>query len=106
MQREDEIVLGSREQRRARVLHRVLGGVWTRAEGAQALGLSERQVRRLMGAYSAQGPATLRHGNRGRPPPNRLDKALQQRVLALVRTTYAGCNDVHLAELLAEREGI
>jgi transposase len=102
----DTIVLGGREQRRVQVLNRVLGGGWHLAEAAQALGRSERQVRRLLAAYAARGPAALVHGNRGRVPANRWPAAVRQRVLKLAQTTYAGCNDVHLAELLAEREGI
>jgi len=44
--------------------------------------------------------------NRARTPANRLADTLRARVLVLVRTTYAGCNDVHLVELLAERDAI
>lgn len=106
MHKEDAIVLGSREQRRTQVLNRVLGGGWCLAEAAQALGRSVRQVRRLLAAYAAQGPGALVHGNRGRVPANRWAAAVRERVLELARTTYAGCNDTHLAELLAEREGI
>ena len=99
-------MLGSREQRRVQVLNRVLSGQWRLAEAAQALGRSTRQVRRLLASYVASGPAALVHGNRGRAPANRWPASLRERVLELARTTYAGCNDVHLAELLAEREGI
>jgi transposase len=98
--------MGAAEQRRAQALNRVLSGAWTRAEAAMALGRSERQVRRLLRAYEARGPAALVHGNRGRRPAHALPAALRARVLALARTTYAGCNDTHLAELLAEREGL
>ncbi|MGK2851183.1 MAG: helix-turn-helix domain-containing protein, partial [Candidatus Limnocylindrales bacterium] len=52
------------------------------------------------------GPATLAHGNRGRTPANRLDDAQRARLVELATTTYAGVNRAHLAELLAEREGI
>jgi transposase len=102
----ERIVLGATEQRRAVVLNRVLSGAWTRGEAAVALGRSERQVRRLLAAYAAQGPGALVHGNRGRAPANTLAAAVRERVVALARTTYAGCNDTHLAELLAEREGL
>jgi hypothetical protein len=103
---EGQIMLSAAEQRRAQVLNRVLGGVWTHAEAAVALGRSPRQVRRLLAAYTARGPAALVHGNRGRAPANALPAAVRERAVALARTTYAGCNDVHLAELLAEREGL
>jgi len=91
---------------RQRVLDRVMAGDLTAAEAASALGRSERQVRRLLAGYRRDGPAALVHGNRGRAPAHALDPALAERIATLARATYAGCNDVHLAELLAEREGI
>jgi hypothetical protein len=66
--RAERVTLSEREQRRAMALNRVLAGAWTRREAAAVLGLSERQVRRLLAAYAACGPQALAHGNRGRPP--------------------------------------
>lgn len=91
---------------RRRTLERVVAGDLTVAEAAAVLDVSSRQVRRLLAAYRRDGPAALAHGNRGRAPAHALDPALAARIRHLARTTYAGCNDVHLAELLAEREGI
>jgi len=53
-----------------------------------------------------QGLKALAHGNRGQPSPRRLPDAVRTRVLTLARTRYAGLNDHHLTELLAEREGL
>lgn len=75
-------------------------------EGAGLVGLSERQLWRLRVAFERDGPAGLVHGNRGRPSGRRLDGSLRARVIELRRTTYGDVNDTHLAELLAEREGI
>jgi len=75
-------------------------------EGAGLVGLSERQLWRLRVAFERDGPAGLVHGNRGRPSGRRLDGSLRARVIDLRRTTYGDVNDTHLAELLAEREGI
>ncbi len=46
------------------------------------------------------------HGNRGRPSPGRIAEETRTRVKELMSGPYAGCNDHHLAELLALREGI
>ena len=96
----------SREQRRAWVLTRVLKHQLTMAEAAETTGLSERQLWRLRVAFERDGPAGLVHGNRGRPSKRRLDAAIRERVIELRRTTYVDVNDTHLAELLAERDGI
>jgi transposase len=102
----ETITMTSREQQRAQVLTRLLVGDVTAGEAALLLGLSERQIFRLRAGYERDGPAALVHGNRGRVSPRRLDPALAERILVLARTTYDGANDCHLAELLAEHEGI
>ena len=94
------------EQRRALVLTRVVAGELAPAAGALALGCSERQVWRLLARFRATGPAGLAHGNRGRPSRHRVGDEVRGQVLALATGRYAGANDTHLAELLAEREGI
>jgi transposase len=104
--REEPITLSAREQQRAMVLNRVLAGRWTREEAAGVLGLSGRQVRRLLAAYEAGGPAALAHGNRGRPPAHALAAGVRERVAELARGQYAGLNDQHLTEKLAEAEGL
>lgn len=105
MERET-ITLDARTQHRLYVLNHVLAGELSAAEAATYLGLSLRQVRRLLAAYRATGAGGLVHGNLGRPPANRVDEPLRLRLVELATTTYAGVNRAHLADLLAEREGI
>lgn len=95
----------ARAQHRAFVLEHVMNGGLTIDQAAAILKLSTRQVDRLL-ARHADGPAALAHGNRGRSPANRLDDTQRARLVELATTTYAGVNRAHLAELLAEREGI
>jgi transposase len=103
---ETTITMTSREQRRARVLTRVVKHELTMTETAAMVGLSERQLWRLRVAFERDGPGGLVHGNRGRPAGRRLPAALRARIIDLRRTAYGDVNDTHLAELLAEREGI
>jgi transposase len=102
----ETVQLSGTEQQRLVVLNRVLMGDLTAAEAAAALERSVRQVRRMLAAYRKEGAAALAHGNRGRTPAHALAEGLGHQVVHLARTTYAGCNDTHLSELLAEREGI
>jgi hypothetical protein len=106
MEPERAITLGATEQRRAWVLTRVLAGEWGPAEATLALGLSARQVRRLLAAYRARGPAALVHGNRGRAQAHKVPAAVRARIVALASGPYAGLNHQHLTEKLAEPEGI
>ena len=95
-----------REQARALVLTRLAGGALDAAGAARSLGCSERQVWRLLARFRAGGPAGLVHANRGRRSQARIADPLRETVVALARDRYAGANDTHLTELLAEREGI
>lgn len=88
------------------VLNQVEGGRMGGREAGEVSGLSLRHVRRLLAAYRKEGAQALAHGNRGRRPHNALDKGLRVKVSELAESTYAGCNNQHLTELLAEREGI
>jgi transposase len=102
----ETITMSSTEQRRAWILNRLGKGDLRTSEAADLLGLSERHVWRLRAAFEADGPARLVHGNRGRASPRRIEARIAERVVALAQGRYAGCNDTHLAELLAEHEGI
>jgi len=75
-------------------------------EAAKVMGVSERHGWRILAAYRKEGAAALAHGNRGRTPANSIPLAIRQQVIAMAEGRYSGVNHTHLAELLAEREGI
>lgn len=98
--------MSQKEAPRAGLVRAAQLGKITNAEGAQALGLSVRQFRRLRVAYRDKGAAGLLHGNRGRPSPKRLSPQERQRIVALMTDKYAGFNDCHLTEKLHAVEGL
>jgi transposase len=106
METRETITLDAGAQHRLYVLNHVLTGGLTAEEAARVLELSIRQIRRLLRRYRADGSAGLVHGNRGRVPSHRIPDAIRDQVVGLATTMYAGVNHTHLAELLAEREGL
>lgn len=94
------------EVTREAVIRRLIAGKLAVSDAALLLGVSERQVWRLRARFVDRGAAGLTHGNVGRVPANRIAAALAARVVAFARDGYKGINDSHLADLLAEREGI
>ena len=52
-------------------------------EAAQRLGLSLRQVRRLLVKYRREGASGLAHGNRGRAPKNRVNGEVRKKIQEL-----------------------
>jgi transposase len=86
------------------VLNRVERGELVGQQAAALVGVSLRQVRRLLAAYRREGVAALAHGNRGRPPVHRIPEETRKRVVALAQGPYKGLNHHHLQELLVEWE--
>ncbi len=95
-----------KEQSRLQVLNSLAAEHITLDQAAELMRVSPRHARRMLAAYRERGAAALAHGHRGRRPTNATPEGLVADVVQLTRTRYAGVNHTHLAELLAEREGI
>ena len=95
-----------RQAKRLEAIGRVTEGLWTMAVAAAATGLSVRQLRRLCRKVEAQGATGLLHGNQGKKPANKHVGKTTRRVVELARKKYAGFNDRHLTEKLAEVENL
>lgn len=100
------LTLSEKEQKRAYVLNAILAKRWTVDEGAKLLHVSERHLWRVLAAYRKEGVGALVHGNRGRRPVNATPDGMKQEMVRLAQGPYDGANYSHLAELLAERDGI
>jgi transposase len=97
----DLVFMGNRDARRLGLVQAALQGKITNREGAEALGLSLRQFKRLRTRVRQAGPRGLIHGNRGRPSARRLGEATRLRIQELL-TGAIKINDHHLAELVSE----
>ena len=95
----ETITLNRKEQQRIIVLNRVESRELTAAQAGELMGLSVRQVRRLLAAYRREGVVAIAHGNRGRRPPHTVSEAVRERVVALAAGPYDGANHTHLSEL-------
>lgn len=82
--------MNKKESKRALVLGKVDRGEMTAVEAGEVIGLSVRQVRRLLAGYREDGPVALAHGNRGRKPVHSLAPTIRSRVIELAQTKYAG----------------
>ena len=102
------ITLNRQQQREVEILTRLEAGVLDVETGAELLGVSARQVRRLRAGFRQDGMAAVVHGNSGRSPANRTDPALLERILALAGPDgkYHDLNVCHLQELLVHEEQI
>ena len=93
------ILMGKRDARRLGVIQAALDGKVTNPEGAERLGISRSQFKRLRRQVRDSGPKGVLHGNRGRVSPRRLSNEVSARVVELL-TGEIKLNDHHIADLL------
>jgi transposase len=97
-----KVTLTLKELKRIHMMHEIQAGRMTAKGAAEMLGLSERQVRRLIKRQREGGDAALAHGNRGRSSARRLDTGMRERIVDLAKGKYRDYNDCHFQEELAE----
>jgi hypothetical protein len=91
---------------RLHVMTRIAERRLTRRRAAQLLGLSERQVRRLYGAFARAGAAGVASRRHGRPSNRRLPDATRDHALTLVRAHYADFGPTFAHQKLAEEHAL
>jgi transposase len=69
------------------------------------LGLTRRQVFRLLKRYRQDGASAIRHKARGKPPNNRIHHAKRDYALTLIKEQYPDFGPTLAAEMLAEHHG-
>ena len=73
---------------------------------AEKLGISRRQVDRLIIKYKEKGKSGFVHGNRSKKPVNALDKSISEDIILLYKTKYYDFNFNHFKEFLKKDEEI
>lgn len=100
------IAMSERDLQRIEVLSKVIGSRMTLPAAAHVLGLSERQVRRLVERMRTGGAASIRHKAIGRPSNNKISDGIKDYAVTLVCERYADFGPTLAAEKLAERDGL
>ena len=102
----DMITMSRREATRLHILRQAVEKRMTQGEAAGLMGLSDRQVRRLIQRVRAEGEAGICHRARGKVSNHRIPPRVKARALTLFRETYRDFNLVHATEKLGERHEI
>jgi len=100
------VTLSNQELDRAAVVEAVIDRRLTQKEAAGQLGVSVRQVKRLVRCVREGGVAALVSRRRGRPSNNRLAEALRAQALDLVRECYGDFGPTLAHEKLTEVHGL
>jgi transposase len=102
----ERITMTMRELDRFKVVQAVADDMLKPWRAAQRLGLTTRQIRRLVARLREDGPSGLISRRRSKPSNNRLDAATANRVLAIIRDRYADFGPTLACEKLVECHGI
>ena len=95
-----------KEIKRLKVMTMIEGKLMTRAEAAEKLKVSERQVYRIQKSYREKGEKGLVHGNRGKRSHCWIDNEVRDKIKSLLEDKFADYNTLHFKEILAEVFGI
>lgn len=95
--------LSHKELDRLKVVSDITQGRLTQVEAARLLGLSTRQVKRLVRRFREEGAPGLASRHRGRPGNNRIASEVRQHYLALVQKHYPDFGPTFAHEKLVEQ---
>jgi hypothetical protein len=95
-----------RELDRLKCIQGLIDGHLKQHAVATRLGLTTRQVRRLVRQYQQQGPVGLISKLRDRPSNRRLKSEIAEHAFGILRSTYADFGPTLAAEKLRERHGV
>lgn len=95
-----------RDEQRINIMQSVKGGQIPLVEGSRLLGVTVRQINRLLVRLREDGIRGLIHGNRGKTSPRKTKASTLERIKTWMQGKYQDINDTHLAELLKKEEKI
>ena len=95
------------ERDRLVTLKKAKKGLIRQREAAEELGVSVRQVKRLLKALKRQGDKAVIHGLRGKPSPRKISEAVKQEAVRILsEPIYEGFGPTLGSEYLAQRHGV
>jgi len=100
------IMASSKELRRLHVIRKVLDGAVKQVEAGEILGLSSRQIRRMVKRVKWEGDRGVVHRSRGRSSNRAYTDPVKDRAIRLYREKYKGFGPTLAVEKFLEREGM
>ena len=101
-----KVVLTLKESEKYLTIKKLVETNGNKKRAATKLGLSVRQINRLIAGYKEFGKEFFVHGNRGRKPAHALSEDDKNQIEDLYNTKYFDCTYTQFTEFLAERENI
>lgn len=81
--------MAPKELKQVQVLEKIESKHYSQKAGAQELGISTRQMRRLQQCYRAEGAAGIASKKRGKPSNHRIKNAERERLIDIIKQQYS-----------------
>ena len=101
-----EVKLRMKEQEKYDVIKELVDHKGNKNRASKKLGLSRRQIDRLIIKYKENGKSAFVHGNRSKKPVNALDNSISEDIILLYKNKYYDFNFNHFKEFLKNDENI
>lgn len=101
-----KVELRMNEKEKYEVIKELVDHNGNKNRASKKLGISKRQIDRLIIKYKEKGKAGFVHGNRTRKPINALDNSISEDIILLYRNKYQDWNFYHFKEFLKKEENI
>ena len=101
-----EVKLRMSEQEKYKVIKELVDHNGNKNRASKKLGLSRRQIDRLIIKYKENGKSAFIHGNRSKKPVNALDNSISEDIILLYKNKYQDWNFNHFKEFLKKDENI
>jgi hypothetical protein len=104
---EGQLLMTQAERDRLVTLKKVRKKLITQGDAGEELGLSIRQVQRLLGGLKERGDKAVIHALRGQPSNRRIEEDIERQTMKILSTPiYEGFGPTLAAEYLGTRHGI
>ena len=101
-----KVKLRMKEQEKYDVIKELVDHGGNKERAALKLGISVRQINRLIIIYKEKGKSGFVHGNRHRKPISTLDMSISEDIILLYKNKYQDWNFAHFQEFLEKNENI
>jgi transposase len=101
-----KVELRMNEQEKYEIIKELVDHNGNKNRASKKLGISRRQINRLIIIYKEKGKSGFIHGNRGKCPTKTLDKSISEDIILLYKNKYQDFNFSHFKDYLDEEENI
>ena len=101
-----KVELRMNEQEKYKVIKELVEHNGNKNRASKKLGISRRQIDRLIIKYKENGKSSFIHGNRGHIPAKALDKSISENIILLYKNKYYDFNFNHFKKFLETKENI